>query len=140
MYKVYEVPFFTRCLGDALELSGDAPLMEELGHGRLPAYASHLGHAGDLVKLIWLKLNLLLLFPKRSFYNKSLALYMEECMDGNHKKWNKDGPEKYSKPSKLVEEKHCNEEGGSHDGGGVGSLPDFDVDMVKGHVVLSAKN
>ena len=30
-----------------------------------------------------------------------LALYMEECMDGNHKKWNKDGPEKYSKPSKL---------------------------------------
>ena len=25
--------------------------MQELGHGRLPADAAHLGHAGDLVKL-----------------------------------------------------------------------------------------
>ena len=39
------------CLGDALELCWDAPLVEELGHGRLSADAAHLGHAGDLVKL-----------------------------------------------------------------------------------------
>ena len=39
------------CLGDALELCGNAPLMEELGHGSLSADAAHLRHAGDLVKL-----------------------------------------------------------------------------------------
>ena len=38
-------------LRDALELCWDAPLVEELGHGRLPADPGHLGHAGDLVKL-----------------------------------------------------------------------------------------
>ena len=38
-------------LGDTLELGRDAPLVEEFGHGRLPADPGHLGHAGDLVKL-----------------------------------------------------------------------------------------
>ena len=83
---------------------------------------------------------------------------MEESMDGNQKKWHKYWPEKYSKPSKLeiqinleifvdllnykylVEKKHCNNEGGRHDSSGMSSFPDFDMDMVQGHVVLSAEN
>ena len=40
----------------------------------------------------------------------------------------------------LVDEKHCNNEGGSHYSSGMSPFPDFDMDMVKGHVVLSAKN
>ena len=48
MYKVWVLLF---CLRDALELCRDAPLVEELGHGRLSADTGHLGHAGDLVKL-----------------------------------------------------------------------------------------
>ena len=48
MYKVW---ILLLCLRDALELCWDAPLMEELGHGSLPADTAHLRHAGDLVKL-----------------------------------------------------------------------------------------
>lgn len=40
----------------------------------------------------------------------------------------------------LVEKKHCNNEGGRHDSSGMSSFPDFDMDMVQGHVVLSAEN
>ena len=45
-----------------------------------------------------------------------------------------------STDNNLVEEKHGNNEGGSHDSSGMSPLPDFDMDMMKGHVVLSAKH
>ena len=42
--------------------------------------------------------------------------------------------------SNLVNQKTANEESGEHDSGGVIFLPDLDMDVVQGHVVLSSKH
>ena len=69
-----------------------------------------------------------------------LALDMEKSMGGNQQKWQENAPEEVGEPSKLVDKELANEEGRSHDGCGMILLPDFHMNMVLRHVVLSSKN